>query len=90
MNKSDLIETVASELECTRAEAQRAVDAVLSGVAAGLRTSGKVQLAGFGTFQKKTRAARQGKKPGTNEVIQIAESTTAGFKPASALKDSLS
>lgn len=89
MNKSDLIEAVASQLESSRTDASAAVEAVLAAIGEGVRRDDKVALAGFGTFQKKTRAARQGINPATREPIQIAASTTCSFKPASALKDTL-
>ncbi len=89
MNKTELVDTVASQLDASRAEAARAVDAVLAAITDGLRAGDKVTIAGFGTFQKKSRAARMGTKPGTGEKIQIPASTTCSFKPAQALKERL-
>ena len=89
MNKGDLIELVASQLESSKADATKAVEAVLESIAEGVRKDDKVQIAGFGTFQKKHRAERQGINPATKQPITIAASTTCGFKPASALKDTL-
>ena len=89
MNKAELIDTVAQELKTSKADAQRAVDAVLDSLVAGIGKDEKVQLAGFGTFQKKTRAARTGVNPRTREPMQIAESTTCSFKPATALRQAI-
>jgi len=89
MNKSDLIEAVASQLESSRTDAQRSLEAVLAAITSGVQKDEKVQITGFGTFTKKKRAARDGINPATKEKIRIAESTTCGFKPAAALKESL-
>ncbi len=89
MNKGDLIEAVATELKSTKADAMRAVEAVLESITRGLKKDQRVALPGFGTFQKKRRAARAGMNPITKEKIQIKASTTCGFKPATALKAAL-
>ena len=89
MNKTDLIEAIASNLESNRADAQRSLEAVLEAITQGVQRDEKVQITGFGTFSKKTRAARDGINPATKEKIRIPESTTCGFKPASALKDAM-
>ncbi len=89
MNKGELIEAVASQLGETRAMAARAVDAVLESIAEGVKQDQKVTITGFGSFEKKHRNARTGINPATKEKIQIAPSTTVGFKPAQALKSSM-
>ena len=89
MNKSDLIEAVASELESSKAEASKMIEAVINAISDGLKTEEKVAISGFGTFTKKHRAARVGMNPATKEPIQIGESTTCSFKPSQHLKDSL-
>lgn len=89
MNKGDLIEAVATEMKASRTDAAKALDAVLGAIANGLKADAKVAISGFGTFQRKQRAARSGINPATKAPIQIPASTTCGFKPAEALKDSL-
>jgi DNA-binding protein HU-beta len=89
MNKGDLIDLVAVELKSTKAEASRAVETVLDCITKGIKKEEKVALAGFGTFLKRKRAARMGINPATKEPIKIAASKTCGFKPATALKESL-
>ena len=66
MNKQDLIEAVLANKEAgieSKAAAARAIDAVLDGIAAGIKKDGNVQLIGFGTFTVKSRAARTGRNP---------------------------
>ncbi|MGV6815514.1 MAG: HU family DNA-binding protein [Phycisphaerales bacterium] len=89
MNKSDLIEAVASELESSKSEAGKMIEAVISAISDGLKTEDKVAISGFGTFTKKHRAARVGMNPATKQPIQIKESTTCSFKPSQHLKDDL-
>ena len=62
MSKTELVEFIASQSGLTKADATRALDATLEGITEGLKKSGKVALVGFGTFQSKERAAREGIK----------------------------
>ena len=89
MNKQDLIDAILANKEAgidSKAAAGRAVDAVLDGIAAGIKKDGNVQLIGFGTFAVKTRAARTGRNPQTGATIKIKASKTVGFKAGAALK----
>ncbi|HED54694.1 MAG TPA: HU family DNA-binding protein [Phycisphaerales bacterium] len=89
MNKTDLVEVVASRLEGSKAEASKAVEAVIAAIAHGIQTDEKVAISGFGTFLKKERAARRGINPATKEPMMIQASTTCSFKPAQALKEAI-
>ncbi len=89
MNKQELIEAILANKEAgieSKAAASRAVDAVLDGIAAGIKKDGNVQLIGFGTFTVKARKAREGRNPLTGEKIKIKASKTVGFKAGTALK----
>jgi len=87
MNKGDLTKSVAAAAGLSSADAASAVDAVFEGIANAVKNREQVAIAGFGTFNAKTRAAREGRNPATGEKIQIKEKTSAAFKPATALKD---
>jgi len=63
MNKGDLIEVVADDAGLSKADATRAVDAVIGAITKALKAGKQVSLVGFGTFAVKTRAARQGRNP---------------------------
>ena len=90
MNKADLVNALnATGNYTSRANAQLALEDVLSTISNGISDTGKVQIVGFGTFTKKTRAARTGRNPRTGESINIAASTTVGFKAGKGLKDLL-
>lgn len=89
MNKNELIDAVAESAGLSKADAGRAVDAVVAGVTAALKQGDSVTLIGFGTFQVRARAARTGRNPKTGENITIAASKNPVFKAGKALKDAV-
>jgi DNA-binding protein HU-beta len=89
MNKGELVEHIASETGSDKASAARALDAVIQGIADSLAKGESVTIAGFGTFDVRQRAARTGRNPQSGETMEIPASTSAGFKPGSALKQRL-
>ena len=89
MNKGDVIEKVAETTGLSKADAARAVDAVLSAISGSLASGESVAIAGFGTFDVRERAARTGRNPKTGETLQIAASKAPGFKAGKALKDAV-
>lgn len=88
MNKAELIDEVQKKLgkEATKACAERALEAVLSAIQAGVKKDKKVQLIGFGTFSVAVRKARNGVNPQTGKPIKIAASKTVKFKPSAQFK----
>ena len=89
MNKGELIDSVADAANLSKADAGRAVDAVINSISGALKGGSTVSLVGFGTFSVKKRAARQGRNPRTGETIQIKASNVPGFKAGKALKDAV-
>ena len=89
MTKQMLVNYIAEEAGLTKADAARALDAVVAGVTKGLKKEGKVTLVGFGTFTAKKRAARTGRNPQTGAEVKIAARVVPGFKAGSKLKDAL-
>lgn len=91
MNKAELIEAVQKELgaDTSKAAAERALDAVITGITKGIKKDKSVQLIGFGTFSVSKRAARTGVNPQTGEKIKIKASKSVKFKPGTKLKASL-
>lgn len=87
MNKSELIDAVAAKTDLSKAAAGRAVEAVLDVIADTVAKSDTVSVIGFGTFEARKRAARNGKNPKTGEAIKIAATTVPAFKPGKAFKD---
>jgi DNA-binding protein HU-beta len=93
MNKSELVDALASSTGMTKADASRAVDALFSPdggvIASALRGGKRVQITGFGTFEAKQRKARTGRNPRTGQTIQIAATKTPGFRAGKGLKDAI-
>jgi DNA-binding protein HU-beta len=89
MNKAELVLEVAEKAEISKRDAEAAIDAVLEVVEGALVKGEEVKLSGFGIFQKKQRAAREGTNPATQQKIQIPASASVAFKVSKALKDKL-
>ncbi len=86
MNKTQLIEAVAKQADLKKKDAEAAVNAVMAAIENALVDGEKVQLVGFGTFEVKDRAARNGKNPRTGEAITIPASKYPAFSAGSAMK----
>ncbi len=86
MTKTELVESVAQDLELSKANAQIALESVLARITAGLIRDAKVQIQGFGTFHAKMRKERMGRNPQTREPMLIPARKTVTFKPGAALK----
>lgn len=89
MNKTDLINVVAADANITKKDAEAAVNATLAAIANALKEGDKVQLIGFGTFEAKATAEREGRNPRTGETIKIAAAKKPAFTASKALKDQL-
>lgn len=89
MNKSELVDAVASATDSSKADAQRSVDAVLDSITGALKKGDKVALTGFGTFEVRNRAARTARNPQTGETIQVKASKAPAFKAGKSLKDAV-
>lgn len=89
MNKAELIGEVSDAAEVSKADAGRAVDAVIDVITKALKKGDTVTLVGFGTFSVRKRAARQGRNPQTGETIKIKASKNPAFKAGKALKDAV-
>lgn len=89
MNKTELVDDVAERANLSKADAGRAVDAVVDSISEALAKEDKVSLIGFGTFMVRERSAREGRNPKTGETIKIAAGKTPAFKAGKALKDAV-
>ncbi|GBG97264.1 HU family DNA-binding protein [Lactococcus termiticola] len=88
-NKQDLIAAVAKSTGLTKKDSEKAVNAFGESVTSFLAKGEKVQLIGFGTFEVRARAAREGRNPQTGKTIKIKATTVPAFKAGKALKDSV-
>ena len=89
MSKTDLVTYVAEKAELTKADASRAVEAMIAGVESGLKKEGKVTITGFATFTAKKKAAKTGRNPRTGAPVKIPARTAVTIKAGSKLKDAL-
>ncbi len=86
MNKNDLVAAVSASADLTKADSQRAVDAVFHQIGEALKGRAEVRIVGFGTFSVANRKASKGRNPRTGEPIFIPASRQPKFKAGKALK----
>ena len=89
MNKTQFIEAIAANADIKKKDAEAAVNAMTAVIAEALKAGDKVQIVGFGTFEVKERAAREGRNPRTGEAIKIAASKSPAFSAGKGLKDAI-
>ncbi|MCI6068214.1 MAG: HU family DNA-binding protein [Galactobacillus timonensis] len=87
VNKKSISEKIAEDHNLTKKEAGDIVSEVFELMTAALKDGNKVDITGFGKFEVKTRAAREGINPQTKEKIEIPASKIPGFKASKSLKD---
>ncbi len=87
MNKSELIEVLASKAEISKAVAGKALDALVETIVEAVAKGDSVALVGFGTFKSAKRAARQGRNPQTGKALKIAATTVPKFTAGAGFKD---
>ena len=87
MNKTELVAALAEKAEVSKKDAEKVLNAFIETVQDAVKADDKVQLVGFGTFESRTRAAREGKNPQTGEKIKIAACKVPAFKAGKAFKD---
>jgi len=86
MNKTELVDAVATLAELSKQDAKKAVEALFETISNTLAQEEKIQLIGFGTFEVRERAARTGRNPQTGEEMTIPASKIPAFKPGKELK----
>ena len=89
MNKTELIAAVAEKTDLSKKDADAALSAVLGAITDALKAGDKIQLVGFGTFEVRNRAAKQGRNPRTGETMTVPASKVPAFKAGKALKDAV-
>lgn len=89
MNKADLVNKVHEVIGCTKADAERAVEALIDEITGELKKGEEVSVAGLGIFSAKMRPARTGRNPRTGESIEVPAMRVPKFRAAKALKDAV-
>ena len=80
MNKTELIDAMASDSGVSKAAAKKALESFLGNVSGALQGGGRVSLVGFGSWSVTRRAARDGRNPQTGATIRIAAKNVVKFK----------
>lgn len=89
MNKTELVNAVAEKADFSKKDAEKAVSAVIESITDALTQGEKIQLVGFGTFEVRERAEKQGRNPRTGEAMTVPASKLPAFKAGKALKDAV-
>ena len=89
MNKGELITKISEKSKLSKKDSEAALKAFMESITEALENGEKIQLIGFGTFETRERAAREGRNPRTKETIQIPASKSAVFKQGKELKAKL-
>lgn len=86
MTKAELIGYVARDCKCSKAVAEKALNAVTNNVTKALKKKDKITLTGFGTFSVAKRRARKGRNPQTGAEIDIKAANVPKFKAGKELR----
>ncbi len=89
MNKAELIDSIASEADITKADAKKALDAFIETTTKALKKGNRVALVGFGSFSVSKRSARKGRNPQTGKEIKIPAKKVVKFKPGAELSEKI-
>ena len=89
MNKSQLVDAVASDSGLSKADSSRAIESVVATVTKSLKKGEEVSITGFGKFSVVQRAARQGVNPRTGERVKIKASKAPKFTAGASLKQAI-
>ena len=89
MTKTDLVNVVAAEAQVSKKDTEAVINAAIAAITNALKEGDKVQLIGFGTFEAKATAEREGRNPRTGETIKIAAAKKPAFTASKAFKDQL-
>jgi DNA-binding protein HU-beta len=89
MNKAQLVEHLASQVNITKADCERVIDLAIESIKKAVKKGDDVTLVGFGTFTRSKRKARTGRNPQTGESIKVPACTVPKFRPGKAFKEFL-
>ncbi len=89
MTKADLIQKVAKKSHCSQVQSSRVIDAALDEISTMLGQGGSISFTGFGSFSVTRRASRKGRNPQTGQVMTIAATRVARFRPGKGLRQAV-
>ena len=89
MNKTELVNVVATETNIAKKDVDAVINATIKAITDALKEDDKVAIIGFGTFEAKATAEREGRNPKTGETIEIPACKKPSFSASKALKDAV-
>lgn len=89
MNKAELIDSIAGKSGLSKADAAKALDALVESVTEGLSDGDRISLVGFGSWSVEQRGARTGRNPRTGDAIQISAKKVVKFKAGAGLSNAV-
>jgi DNA-binding protein HU-beta len=90
MNKGELVDAVASKASVSKKEADAVISAAMDAIVEAVAQDDKVTLVGFGSFERRDRAAREGRNPKTSEKMLIPATTVPAFSAGKSFKELVS
>lgn len=90
MNREELLSEVAKKAKCTKKDAGEILTATLEAIEKTVKKGEKVTLVGFGTFERRQRAARTGRNPQTGKEIKIPAKKVPAFSAGKKFKEMVS
>jgi DNA-binding protein HU-beta len=87
MNKGDLIDAISIKANVTKKEADAVLSAAIETIVEAVTSGEKVTFVGFGSFEKRDRAQREGRNPKTGEKMTIAATSVPGFSAGKLFKE---
>ncbi len=89
VNRAELIDSVLTRVEADRKSVERIVGAVFDEIVAEVSRGGRVSLVGFGTFERRERAARTARNPRTGAAVKVKKRKVPAFKVGARFKDAV-
>jgi len=89
MNKKKLIDNITEHVDITKGNVRKVVQTMIYEISKELTKGNNVRIVGFGTFEPRTKAAREGRDPVTHKKIHIKESSYVGFKMGNTLRNKI-
>ncbi|MEI7915309.1 MAG: HU family DNA-binding protein, partial [Mycobacteriaceae bacterium] len=86
MNKAELIEVLAAQLDTDRRVASDAVEYLVDAIVRAVERGDSVTITGFGVFERRRRAARVARNPRTGETVAVAPTSVPAFRPGAHFK----
>lgn len=87
MNKGELVDAIAIKANVTKKEADAVLSAAIETIVEAVSSGDKITLVGFGSFEKRDRAQREGRNPKTGETMTIAATSVPGFSAGKLFKE---